>query len=339
MVWTPSANVTVSRDRPPSVRTTRGSATSRWSPTERPGTVTWKGVQYTRTILRTSRSRIVGPDHALLRSGGRMTLAPGACTRSHAIVHGLDPTVDPPAFLRDYLQCIRLLLTGELPAGVTEGRFKDALGVAKYRAHLNFYYGVVVEEALWLAVECEVLKERGVRGLHHGLGVHDLVWQRLYGGDRRVLGQALRLGWTGDRFTIIGVMPPGFEFPVGRLKPVEIWIPFLPSAQEYPRGDGSNRNYNAQVIGRLKPGVSRGQAYANMEQITGHFFAATDAALSVLPEMTDEAFSRPNPAEGRLKELFPTLGPVAAFMMVAHPMMHLGQVSAWRRMIGLGSVM
>jgi len=46
-------------------------------------------------------------------SGGRMTLAPGACTRSHARVHGLDPTVDPGLSLRDYLQSIRLLLTGK----------------------------------------------------------------------------------------------------------------------------------------------------------------------------------------------------------------------------------
>ena len=46
-------------------------------------------------------------------SGGRMTLAPGACTKSHARVHGLDPTVDPAASLRDYLECIRLLLRGD----------------------------------------------------------------------------------------------------------------------------------------------------------------------------------------------------------------------------------
>ena len=75
----------------------------------------------------------------------------------------------------------RLLFRGEFPEYVTPGRFQEALGVAKYRAHLNYYYGVIVEEALWFAVEREVNKERGVRGLHHGLGVHDLVTQRLYG--------------------------------------------------------------------------------------------------------------------------------------------------------------
>ena len=45
-------------------------------------------------------------------TGGRMTLAPGACTRSHARVHGLGPA-DPAQSLREYVEAIRLLLTGE----------------------------------------------------------------------------------------------------------------------------------------------------------------------------------------------------------------------------------
>ena len=77
----------------------------------------------------------------------------------------------------------RLLHTGALPPGVTAARFKEALGVSKYRAHLNFFYGVVVEEALWLAVEREALKQLGVRGRNDGAGVQDLVMRRLYGAD------------------------------------------------------------------------------------------------------------------------------------------------------------
>ena len=77
----------------------------------------------------------------------------------------------------------RLLCTGALPPGVTATQFKDGLGVSKYRAHLNFFYGVVVEEALWLAVEREVLKQLGVRGRNDGVGVQDLVMRRLYGAE------------------------------------------------------------------------------------------------------------------------------------------------------------
>lgn len=45
-------------------------------------------------------------------SGGRMTLAPGACTRSHARVYSLEH-VDPPLALKEWVEAIRLILTGE----------------------------------------------------------------------------------------------------------------------------------------------------------------------------------------------------------------------------------
>jgi len=45
-------------------------------------------------------------------TGGRMTLAPGACTKSHAAVHSLPPR-DPPVALREWIEAMRLLLTGE----------------------------------------------------------------------------------------------------------------------------------------------------------------------------------------------------------------------------------
>ena len=73
-----------------------------------------------------------------------------------------------------------LLFNGVLPDGVSEAEFKSLMGPAKYRAHLNHFYGVVVEEALWHAVEREVEKERSVRGLQHPFGVQNLVAERLY---------------------------------------------------------------------------------------------------------------------------------------------------------------
>ena len=77
----------------------------------------------------------------------------------------------------------RLLFAGVFPSLITQGQFQEALGHAKYHAHLNFFYGVVVEEALMHAVEEEVLKERGLRGVNHRRGVDDLVMERLYGHD------------------------------------------------------------------------------------------------------------------------------------------------------------
>ena len=74
----------------------------------------------------------------------------------------------------------RLLFEGLLPDEVSEADFRGLLGPEKYRAHLNHFYGVVVEEALWHAVEREVEKERSVRGLQHPFGVQNLVAERLY---------------------------------------------------------------------------------------------------------------------------------------------------------------
>ena len=48
-------------------------------------------------------------------TGGRMTLAPGACTKSHARVHCLDPNlaISPAEVLKEWVESMRLLLTGE----------------------------------------------------------------------------------------------------------------------------------------------------------------------------------------------------------------------------------
>jgi alkanesulfonate monooxygenase SsuD/methylene tetrahydromethanopterin reductase-like flavin-dependent oxidoreductase (luciferase family) len=45
-------------------------------------------------------------------TGGRMTLAPGACTNSHSRVHSIEATLPAPT-LKEYIEAIRLLLSGE----------------------------------------------------------------------------------------------------------------------------------------------------------------------------------------------------------------------------------
>ena len=95
----------------------------------------------------------------------------------------------------------------------------------------------------------------------------DGLWRRRFGADPNIVGKTLivdRGAWQ-----IVGVMPPGFEYPVGMTRPQDLWVPYVPSPSEVPRGDGSSRNYNAKVVGRLKDGVSIQQARARMEQITG----------------------------------------------------------------------
>lgn len=82
-----------------------------------------------------------------------------------------------------------------------------------------------------------------------------------------------------------------------------------------------------------------GTIYPTMEKVTSHFFNGFKAAVAAVKEADDAVLMQPNPAEGRMKELFPTKGQMIAFLLAAHPMSHLGQVSGWRRMMGLGSAM
>lgn len=80
-----------------------------------------------------------------------------------------------------------------------------------------------------------------------------------------------------------------------------------------------------------------GTIYPPMEEITDAFYQGYDAAMAALRAAPDEAFQAPNPMGGRLTELFPTIGSMQAFYVSGHLLMHLGQISAWRRMQGLGA--
>jgi hypothetical protein len=80
-----------------------------------------------------------------------------------------------------------------------------------------------------------------------------------------------------------------------------------------------------------------GKVFPAMETITRHFLDSHKYVLSKLPEVDDAVFAKPNPATGRMAEVAPTLGGAIAFMMTGHPMSHLGQISTWRRCMGLGS--
>ena len=55
------------------------------------------------------------------------------------------------------------MFSGKLPEEIESEQFKELLGASKYRGYLNYWYGVVVEEALQLAVEEEVRKRHLAR--------------------------------------------------------------------------------------------------------------------------------------------------------------------------------
>jgi hypothetical protein len=82
-----------------------------------------------------------------------------------------------------------------------------------------------------------------------------------------------------------------------------------------------------------------GTIYPPMAEIVAFFNKSHETALAKLAGLSDARLSEPNPREGRLREMFPTLGGMLMFYMTSHMMLHIGQASTWRRCFGLGSVM
>lgn len=85
-----------------------------------------------------------------------------------------------------------LLFFGRPPGAPDPDAFRRLIGPAKYRAHLNYLYGVVVEEALQLAVEQDVHKEIRCRVWGSDRRVDETVFERIYGRKRDDLLAAFR---------------------------------------------------------------------------------------------------------------------------------------------------
>ena len=80
-----------------------------------------------------------------------------------------------------------------------------------------------------------------------------------------------------------------------------------------------------------------GTIYPAKDLIVDAFSNGYRVAMEVLRNTDDAVFLEPNPVPGPIQERLPTKGAMHAFYVSGHMMVHLGQLSAWRRMIGLGS--
>jgi hypothetical protein len=86
-----------------------------------------------------------------------------------------------------------LLFFNRPPEALDDSEFRARIGPAKYRAHLNYLYGVMLEEALLLAVELEVQKEQQGRAWSATSHGADAVYERIYGEPLSLLLRRFRL--------------------------------------------------------------------------------------------------------------------------------------------------
>ncbi|MGH9767221.1 MAG: ABC transporter permease, partial [Blastocatellia bacterium] len=128
------------------------------------------------------------------------------------------------------------------------------------------------------------------------------LWERRFGADPNIVGRTLTL--NAQTFTVIGVMPPDFNFPFNA---GEMWSPLaFDDRMKLERGE-----HYMQAMGLLKPGVSIAQAGADLDAISRRaqqLFPETNAGRAANVIGMTEDFVR------RAQEYMPPLIGTVAFV-------------------------
>ena len=97
-------------------------------------------------------------------------------------------------------------------------------------------------------------------------------WQRYFGGDPQVVGRAITL--SGDTYTVVGVMPADFSFPV-QAQPTEVWVSAARDAERTGQGAMMvERGYLGwRAVGRLRDAATIEQAQAEADVIASNLAA------------------------------------------------------------------
>jgi predicted permease len=136
--------------------------------------------------------------------------------------------------------------------------------------------------------------------------ISDRLWRRRFSGRPDVIGRTLRVGRSG--YTIVGVMPATFLFPV---RDTDFWSPSPPDA---PYAQSRESTWFT-AIGRLEPGVSLARARADLETVQaalGREYPKTDAVMRPGVESLKEAT-----VGGVTKSLWILFGSVSLLLLIA----------------------
>jgi predicted permease len=91
------------------------------------------------------------------------------------------------------------------------------------------------------------------------------LWRSRFHGDANALGSTILL--YRKPYTVIGVMPRDFEFPLspGNVNHSELWLPLSLQPEELTAGAAAS--WNSRMVGRLKPGITAEQAQSDAERV------------------------------------------------------------------------
>ena len=91
----------------------------------------------------------------------------------------------------------------------------------------------------------------------------DALWRRRFGGDNAIVGRQITL--NGDLYTVIGVMPPGFDNVLAHS--AELWAPLQYDAGNITDYESGEWGHHLHMVGRLRPGVGIDQARRELNAI------------------------------------------------------------------------
>src|SRR5262249_42695341 len=128
-------------------------------------------------------------------------------------------------------------------------------------------------------------------------------WQGRFGGDPDVLGRTINL--NGNSFTVTGIMPEGFNYPLGG----DLWVPLALTAPEKTE----RKVQSLYVLGRLADGVSMTQGLTGAQSLAKRLeeqYPTTNAGRTMsLQRLREEQY-------GYTAPLFLTLQGAALFVLL-----------------------
>src|SRR5918992_6231172 len=146
------------------------------------------------------------------------------------------------------------VMKGWMPTAIGAGEPERLTG---QRVSAGYFRALGVRPALGRDFDASDDRPSGPRVVVLGDGL----WQRRFGGDSGIVGRKVTL--DDDPYTVIGVMPRSFE---NVLAPAaELWAPLQYGASFAP--DSREWGHHLRMIGRVRPGVGRSQATAELAAI------------------------------------------------------------------------
>jgi putative ABC transport system permease protein len=113
-----------------------------------------------------------------------------------------------------------------------------------------------------------LLEEEDKRGSDHVAVLSHRLWQRRFNSDASLIGKQVAL--DGESYTVVGVMPQQFQFPLSEpydTERAEVWIPVAFSPEEL----SDRGQYSFRMIARLKPDATLAQARSELSTIGQRF--------------------------------------------------------------------